>query len=368
MAELSVYIHIPFCERKCCYCAFTSYVQDDAAKEKYLGRLERELAFWHSRLAKISLHTLYIGGGTPSCLSLSQWEKLAGIIAETADISRCAEFTVEANPNSLNNELLAFWKEIGVSRVSIGVQSLYDDELKFLGRLHNAKQALAAVENAAQFGFSVNADFMFGLPRQSVRRWQKTLETAVTLGLSHISLYQLTVEEGTPLADMNLEMPEGWEQYLFAQEFLPACGYAQYEVANFAKRDEESKHNLNYWRGGDYLGVGISASGCLDGERYTNESNFGKYCALIETQDNAVVSREKLDNAAAAREASVIQLRMTEGIDRAKYRAKYGETAEKYVLNVLKKFPSELYSITEKSVFLTMAGMRVANRIWEELV
>lgn len=368
MAELSVYIHIPFCEKKCPYCAFASYAQDNAAKEVYLGRLERELAFWCSRLGEISARTLYVGGGTPSCLSLRQWEKLAGIFEKNFDTSVCAEFTVEANPNSLTNELLAFWKRIGVTRVSIGVQSLVDDELKFLGRLHNAKQAFDAVKNAVDAGFAVNADFMFGLPRQSVERWQKTLETAVQLGLSHISLYQLTIEEGTPFAKTALDLPDGYEQYLFAQEYLPANGYKQYEIANFALCGNESRHNMNYWRGGDYLGIGVSATGYLDGERYTNESGLERYCEMIEKNGKAAVFSEKLDNAAAAREASVLQLRMTEGIDRVKYRAKYGDAAEKYVLAALKDFPQELYAVTDKNIAFTQAGMRVANRIWEALV
>ena len=368
MAELSVYIHIPFCERKCRYCAFTSYAYGDAAKENYLGRLEQELAFWYSHLDGISALTLYIGGGTPSVLSVAQWKKLAGIIEKYIDISCCAEFTVEANPNSVSQELLVLWKKIGVTRVSIGVQSLNDDELKFLGRLHNAKQALCSVENAVAAGFSVNADFMFGLPEQSLAVWQKTLEKAVALGLLHISLYQLTIEEGTPFAEMELSLPDGYEQYLFAQDFLPANGYEQYEIANFARPGFESRHNMNYWRGGDYLGAGISASGYLAGERYTNESELEGYCKMIEKNGNAKVFSEKLDNGAAAREASVLQLRMTEGIDRIKYRAKYGEAAEQYVLDVLKEFPSELYAVYDKTISLTQSGMRVANLIWEKLV
>ncbi|MBQ0055241.1 MAG: radical SAM family heme chaperone HemW [Synergistaceae bacterium] len=368
MAELSVYLHIPFCERKCPYCAFISYARGNGAKDLYLGRLADELAFWRSKLGGISARTLYIGGGTPSCLSLSQWETLSEIIERNMDLSACTEFTVEANPNSLTKDLLSFWKSAGVSRVSLGVQSLDDEELQFLGRLHDSKRALEAVENAVEAGFSVNADFMFGIPGQMLSKWKSTLETAVKLGLSHVSLYQLTIEEGTPFASRGFELPEGYGQYLFAQEYLPERGYVQYEVANFALSGKESRHNLNYWRGGDYLGAGISASGYLDGVRCTNESGFEEYCALVAEKGNAVVFREKLEPDAGAREASVLQLRMTEGIDRAKYRAKYGEAAEKYVLSVLENFPCELYSVTPERIALTQAGMRVANRIWTELV
>ncbi|MDO4952810.1 MAG: radical SAM family heme chaperone HemW [Synergistaceae bacterium] len=368
MAELSVYIHVPFCERKCPYCAFASYARGSGDKDFYLGRLERELAFWRSRLGEISASTLYAGGGTPSCLSVSQWETLSGIIEKNIDLSACTEFTVEANPNSLTRELLSFWKSAGVSRVSLGVQSFDDNELNFLGRLHDSRRALEAVEDAVEAGFSVNADFMFGLPKQTLSKWKNTLEKAVNLGLSHISLYQLTIEEGTPFASRGFELPEGCEQYLFAQEYLPKHGFAQYEVANFALFGKESRHNLNYWRGGDYLGAGISASGYLDRVRYTNESGFEEYCALAAEKGTAVVFREELEPCASAREASVLQLRMTEGINREKYRAKYGEGAEKYVLSVLENFPRDLYSVTPGRIALTQAGMRVANRIWTELV
>jgi len=366
--ELSVYLHIPFCERKCPYCAFTSYVADDSAKSEYLDAVEKELVAWQNKLGTITATTVYIGGGTPSCLSLGNWKLLAKTVEKYIDFSKCSEFTVEANPNSLSRELLEFWKQWRVTRISIGVQSLDDKELKFLGRLHNSRQALNAIEMAKEYNFDVNADFMFGLPQQTLDGWKITLEKAVALGISHLSLYQLTIEEGTPFENESYVLPEGEMEYSFAQQYLCEKDFIQYEIANFAHVGKESKHNLNYWRGEDYLGIGASASGYIGGTRYTNESDFKKYCNLVMSEGKAIAFTEKLDLFAKAREASVLRLRMSEGISRDCYRKEFGEDCEQYVIDTLSKFPEELYEITDKKIVLTQAGMRVANRIWIELV
>lgn len=368
MSKLALYLHIPFCERKCPYCAFTSYVADELTKTEYVRAVSQELAKWQAKFSKISATTIYIGGGTPSCLSLKNWETLSQALESCIDFSKCTEFTVEANPNSLTKELLAFWKNWRVTRISIGVQSLDDAELKFLGRLHNSREALNAVEMAKEFAFDVNADFMFGLPCQTFGKWKNTLEKAVALGISHLSIYQLTIEEGTPFEKRDFKLPEGEAEYAWAQNYLPDNGFMQYEIANFAKKGKESRHNLNYWQGGDYLGIGASASGYIDGVRYTNEGNIAEYCAKIKKLGNAVAFSEKLEPAAKAREVAILQLRMANGIDREKYQNRFGAESEQYVLNVLKKFPENLYEITDKKIALTQKGMRVANRIWVELV
>jgi len=368
VTELAVYLHIPFCERKCPYCAFTSYVADMQTKTEYIAAVAKELAERQIQFGTIAATTVYIGGGTPSCLCLKNWKDLAQTLENYIDFSKCVEFTVEANPNSLTQELLTFWKNWRVTRVSIGVQSFDDSELKFLGRLHDSRQALKAVEMAKKNGFDVSADFMFGLPGQTFDKWKCALEKAVRLGISHLSLYQLSIEEGTPFEDEDFSLPEGETEYAFAQQYLPEKGFAQYEIANFAQKGKESRHNLNYWQGGDYIGIGASASGYINGVRYTNESNLEKYSAAVNSMKSPVVFSEKLDTAARAREASVLRLRMADGIERKKYRSEFGEEHEQYVLNILAKFPKDLYEITEQRIALTQKGMRVANRIWVELV
>lgn len=368
MTELSVYLHIPFCERKCPYCAFTSYVASDNVKSRYLDAVERDFANWRKQLGKICAKTFYIGGGTPSCLSLKQWYRLAEIIEKYADFSKCSEFTVEANPNSLGISLLEFWKQWHVTRVSIGVQSLDDTELEFLGRLHNSAQALSAIEMTKQFAFDISADFMFGFPCGNFKLWQNTLKKAVNLGISHLSLYQLSIEENTPFSQKELNLPEGYEEYAFAQQFLPEKGFIQYEIANFAKLGKESKHNLNYWQGGEYLGIGASASGYINGERYKNQPNLEKYCNLINLGKSAITFSEKLETDARAREAAILRLRTAFGIERGRFREEFGRSNETFVINTLSQFPDELYKISEKNISLTQKGMQVANQIWTELV
>jgi len=368
VAELAVYLHIPFCERKCPYCAFISYTSDSQTKTEYLNAVAKEFAVWQKKVGKITATTVYIGGGTPSCLSLENWEALAQTLENYIDFSKCAEFTVEANPNSLTRELLEFWKHWRVTRVSIGVQSLDDKELNFLGRLHNSSAALNAIEMAKGVGFDVSADFMFGLPGQTFDKWKTTLEKVIALDISHISLYQLSIEEGTAFEKEDFVLPEGEKEYTFAQQYLQEKDFIQYEIANFAHAGKESKHNLNYWRGGDYLGIGAAASGYIDGVRYTNEAGLEKYCNSVISGRDAIAFAEKLDMFAKAREASVLRLRMSEGIDRKSYCNEFGKKCERYVIETLKKFPKELYEITEKKIALTQAGMCVANRIWVELV
>lgn len=366
---LSLYIHVPFCERKCHYCAFESAVPGLGDCDKWLGLLNRELDWWGARIGRPLLNTCYIGGGTPTVLNGPQWFKLTQIIEAHFNFAPDAEVTVEANPNSLIAEHLLTWRDWRVSRVSIGVQSFDDAELKMLGRLHSAYQAYCAISSALAGGFAVSADFMFGLPHQTFENWCRNLKDAVRSGIQHISLYQLSLEAGTPWEKMPQEnLSDGYMPYRWAQWYMPRKGFNQYEVANFAKAGYESRHNLNYWSNGEYLGAGPGASGYLGGWRYKNTGNLKEYEKRLDRGLGTMESGERLDKVHAAKECAVLALRTTAGIDNSSFIAIYGKSAFEKISDTLKTFPSDLYTIDEQRTALTKKGMRVANAIWEELV
>jgi oxygen-independent coproporphyrinogen-3 oxidase len=313
------------------------------------------------------IDTLYIGGGTPSVLSLPSWERLFSILGRYFVLDECREITAEANPNSAARELLELWREIGVTRVSVGAQSFDDGELVFLGRLHDAKGASAALALCSEMGFRVSADLMFGLPGGDMRTWAASLRRAVSLGAQHVSVYQLTVHEGTPFAGEGLNLPDGYGQYRYAQWFLPKLGLAQYEIASFAAPGMESAHNINYWDAGEYIGLGPAAWSCIDGTRFRNEPGLHKYAAVLSEGKLPAEYSERLDEGASAREAAVLALRTSRGIDIRAFGEKYGKFAEE-IYEKLKSFPSSLLRVDETRAALTPKGFRVANKIWEEII
>lgn len=367
--RLSLYVHVPFCERKCNYCAFESFVPKAGDADAYLAALEKELDLWTVRIGKPALATCYFGGGTPTVLDEAQWQRLIEIIETHFCFTDDAEVTVEANPNSLKAGQLLAWRDWRMTRVSIGVQSFDDAELAMLGRLHSAGQARDAVSAALASGFSVSLDLIFALPHQTFENWARSLHEAAHCGVQHISLYQLSIEPGTPWQSMDQSLlPDGYEMYRWAQWYLPKKGFEQYEISNFAKQGRLSRHNMNYWREGEYLGVGPGAAGYLSGWRYKNTGSFAEYVRRLSAGKFAFASGERLKPEAAAGEASVLALRTADGVDMKCFKNKYGEQALARLMEKLGRFPDELYSVSDGAVCLTKKGMRVANIIWAELV
>ncbi len=366
---LSLYLHVPFCERKCPYCAFESKIPLDGEKDLWLEMVQKELEWWGRRIGRPTLSTCYIGGGTPTVLDPLEWQRLADILDMHFMFEPDAEVTVEANPNSLKAGHLLFWRDWRVTRVSVGVQSFDDAELLQLGRLHSGSQAYEAISASMASGFSVSADFMFGLPGQTFRNWARTISQAVASGIGHISLYQLTIEPGTEWEYMSEdELSGGYLPYRWVQWYLPVKGFGQYEIANFAKPGNESRHNINYWKDGDYLGIGPGASGSLRGWRYKNISSLKDYSRSLQAGGCVLASGERLSRSRDASQAMVLALRMKSGTDRKSFVQKYGLDEELRLLKILKSFPEDLYNITQEEVSLTAKGMRVANRIWSELI
>lgn len=266
----SLYLHIPFCERKCEYCDFTS-VAGATGSAAYMDALNAEVRHLGERLGRLSLDTVFIGGGTPSLVGP---ELLAGLVAtvrDTFSVATSAEVTMEANPSSITAARALVWRAAGVNRISIGVQSLEADALRFLGRVHDAGRALAAIAEVRAAGFtSINCDLIYAVPGLGDTRWRRTLERVVAAGPTYISCYELTVEPGTPLHTRvrrglvtPVEGARAMRQHRIAVDVLGGAGYSQYEVSNFAVAGEECRHNLVYWHNGYYAAAGVGAHGHL---------------------------------------------------------------------------------------------------------
>ena len=279
LKEISVYIHLPFCERKCLYCAFTSFVSSDDVQKEYVKHLIKEIEnFKDGYKAK----TIYFGGGTPSVLRLDLLEKIFDALKNKFEIEKDAEITMEVNPNSVDEEKLGFYKRLGVNRLSMGIQSLNDKTLKKLGRLHTKKEALYKLQLATKFFDNVSCDLILGLEKEkNVVKYARKL---IKFGIKHISCYILEVHENTPLYSLvknkkyqPLNDEAVAKSYEKLRKFLEKQGFNQYEISNFSLVGFESKHNLAYWSYDDYVGFGLSSHSFLDGVRYENSSNLKDY-------------------------------------------------------------------------------------------
>jgi oxygen-independent coproporphyrinogen-3 oxidase len=370
LLSFSLYVHVPFCVAKCGYCSFYSIPFDEAASEAWLCGVSREAGRLAETWAdRIPLRTVYIGGGTPSVLSVSTWERLYSALDKAFDLSGVEEFTVEANPCSLTVEHLSLWRDLPspVTRVSLGAQSLNDDSLTWLGRRHDAKTALAALEKTVSFGFDASADLLFGLPSQTLHDWRDSLRSVLAAGAGHVSTYQLTLEPGTPLGKTAPPLGDGYRFYRFAQWYLKRKGLEQYEIASFAPPGQECRHNMAYWRQENVLALGPSAWGYLDGFRYRNAQTLKEYSALTKA-GVPIVEAERLEGRSRGVEAAILALRTRWGVDLTSFAMRFGEPLARDVHDALKKIPRRLTRFENSSVSLTSAGMRVGNAIWAELL
>ncbi len=333
----SLYLHIPFCERKCEYCDFTS-VAGTTGSDAYMGALIREVHGLGERLGRLTLDTVFIGGGTPSLVEPALLAALVDTVRTTFAVPPGAEFTMEANPSSTSTARAQVWRAAGVNRISIGVQSLEPDALRFLGRVHDAERALAAVDEVRAAGFtSINCDLIYAIPGLGDTRWRRTLERVVAAGPSHLSCYELTVEPGTPLhtrVGRGLVTPvdgaRAIRQHRIAVDALEAAGYRQYEVSNFALPGEASRHNLVYWRNGYYLAAGVGAHGHLPtaaaaavglavaadavSVRYWHGRGIGAYVRDVGAGKLPVAGSEMVAQVMREQERIMLGLRLREGV------------------------------------------------------
>jgi len=315
-----LYIHVPFCRGKCPYCDFASDT-DLALIPDWLLALDREMMFYRDFAPRFD--TLYFGGGTPSLLTPAQLAGLLKRLQEHFEFAPDTEITLEANPDDLTPQVLNRYRELGINRLSLGVQSFDDRELNFLGRRHDSSQALQALGWSRAAGFDhLGVDLMYGLPGQTLQVWQKNLELALSFQPEHLSCYQLTVEEGTPLAQRQAEgylqsLPEERARtfFLFTSRFLEDRGYLHYEISNFARgTGKKSRHNCKYWDHTPYLGLGPAAHSYQDGRRWWNHDSLEEYCQALDARVAPVAGQEVLTGAEQRREALFLGLRTREGV------------------------------------------------------
>ncbi len=348
MAEpLSLYVHIPFCASKCGYCDFNSYAGQEHLIPAYSRAMVCEARLWRQTTAGRPLTTVFFGGGTPSLLPVDDLATIMDGLRAAFDVSPDAEVTLEANPGSVDQAYLRALLDLGFNRLSLGVQSFHDDELQALGRIHSAEDAREAVRDARAAGFgNVSLDLIFGLPEQGMEPWRGSVEEAVALAPEHLSLYALTVEEGTPLAR---DVAEGRtrapdpdiqaDQYEWARERLARAGFEHYEISNWARSGYRCRHNLGCWECREYLGLGAGAHSFLDGARVANAEAPAEYLSLVEqaweetgagagrTPMRQVVSREPLTPELAMADALVLGLRLVEGVSLTGFRERFATDA-----------------------------------------
>ena len=321
---LGLYVHLPFCSTHCTYCPF-AISTDISLQDAYIDALIREVRGGQTLLSVRTdsvcpppADTIYLGGGTPSRTSIANLTRLFAAIRDQFAVAENAEITIEANPEDVTEDALAAWRALGVNRVSIGVQSFHDRELAAISRIHDRARALGAVRTVVASGARASLDLILGLPEQTAESFRETLDTAIELGAGHLSLYMLDLEERTPLqvqaARGRVTLPEDElvaALYLEAVEHLGRAGLHQYEISNFARSGEESRHNIRYWTRGEYHGFGMSAHSFLGDERFANTRDIHRY---IETAPHARDFAERLGEGEVRRERIFLQLRRTSGM------------------------------------------------------
>ena len=374
MAELSLYIHIPFCARKCNYCDFLSAPATTHVQEQYLHALLEEIKTRSNNFKDRQVQTVFIGGGTPSIIPPYQIKEIIAKVKSCFNISKEAEITIEVNPGTVNDkESFEIYKSCGINRLSIGLQSANDQELKVLGRIHNFSQFKKTWEQARAAGFdNLNIDVMAALPGQTVESYRDTLEKVCALKPEHISAYSLIIEEGTPFYEQysNLLDDEEHEEkdrqmYALTEEVLLENGYVRYEISNYARKDKECRHNKVYWRRKDYLGFGIGAASMINNVRYKNTDNIEKYI-----QSNGVSDYEEIQTLSVGEqmeEFMFLGLRLTEGISTEEFWETFGFTMDSVYGEVLKKNEKNgLLVRTGNTVKLTSKGLDLSNYVFAQ--
>lgn len=361
---LGIYIHIPFCVKKCHYCDFLSAPAAKETQAAYVEKLLEEMDSYRELLGNRVTETVFIGGGTPSILNGEDIVRILDRLRSLGNVSAATEITIEANPGTVTEEKLLSWKRAGVNRLSFGLQSADDTELQKLGRIHRYGQFEENFHLARSCGFAnINIDLMSALPGQTTQSWQRTMERVCALEPEHISAYSLIIEEGTPFYAAYAEHPEllpseedERQMYYDTKKYLGQCGYERYEISNYAKPGFACRHNLSYWERTDYLGLGLGAASLLGNVRKSNQTELGSYL-----QGDFEGEREILTADAAMEEYFFLGLRKMEGVKLAPYQKQYEKTVEKLISEGLLTQEGERIRLTE-------LGIDVSNYVLSEFL
>lgn len=404
---LSLYIHIPFCVRKCLYCDFLSFSASNSKKQDYVKTLINELAAWEEVLKekltseekltskenltgmdKLYFKTVFAGGGTPTCLEPSMLLEILQAVNKYTDEN--TEFTIEANPGTITDSHISIFKEAGINRVSLGLQSAQDRELKKLGRIHTYREFCNSYSKLEEAGFSnINIDIMAGIPGQDIASYKDTLEKIITLEPAHISVYSLIVEPGTAFYKMQEQgkldiADEETDRHMYnlAKEILEKYGYNRYEISNYSKKGMECLHNITYWIGGNYLGTGLGASSYINGARFTGIKDFNKYINIFkdraepglaekQIQKNIGSSYEKLSVKNQMEEFMFLGLRMCKGVSKSTFLDRFGISMDKVYGNVIKHFlQNQLLAedVNSGRIYLTERGIDISNYVLSDFI
>lgn len=380
--NIGIYIHIPFCKKKCFYCDFVSYENKENLIQEYIDAVCLEILQNAEILSEYNISTIYFGGGTPSLIKVEYIEKILNTLKLfVTNEKEIKEITIEVNPNSASLDKLEKYYNLGINRLSIGLQSTHDKILRNIGRLHTFNDFKEVLKNANAVGFkNISVDLIYPLPGLNLSGFKETLNSVIKLkdefNIKHISVYNLEVHENTRL---DFLLKEGFvslcnedEEYKMREELnkrLQDNGFVKYEISNYAYPGFESKHNLCYWNQEKYIGFGVNASSFFNLKRYRNTSNIDKYINGIKNNKNIVVETEELDKLSLMKEYIILKLRLSKGVEISEFKQKFGTDIFDIFnteFNSLTK--DNLVNITSKNISLTNRGEEVANIVWEMFV
>ncbi len=368
---MELYLHMPFCVRKCAYCDFLSFPSGAETQRMYAKRLMKDIDVMGKRYGEIPVETIFIGGGTPSVPDSALIVEIMEHVRHAFHVADGAEISMEANPGTVTREKLTDYRKAGINRLSFGLQSANDRELKLLGRIHTWAEFLESFTLARECGFAnLNIDLMSALPGQTCESWKETLSRVTDLDPEHISAYSLIIEEGTPFGERygseegrKLLPDEDSEREMYheTKRFLKDCGYERYEISNYAKPGRECRHNIGYWTGVPYLGLGLGASSYLDGCRFTVNPDMKQY---LEEKPGMFADIEKLTKKDMEEEFFYVGLRMTAGVSLSEFERRFGISAKEVYPGLMETFVKEKAARFEGDRFvLTDYGLDVSNYI-----
>lgn len=384
--ELELYLHIPFCVQKCAYCDFLSAPADADARQEYVHTLIREIKGCRENFRDYEVRTVFLGGGTPSVLTGKQILEIFQALRESFQLKAQAEITIEANPGTVDVQKLKAWKQAGINRISIGLQSVNDEELKLLGRIHDYQQFLDTYKLVRKEGFqNVNIDLISAIPGQTLESWRKTLRTAAELNPEHMSVYSLMIEEGTPFyrwygepdsvidnAEEHPALPDEETDRAIYEEteiVLREYGYHRYEISNYAKTDCECRHNIGYWKRTEYLGIGLGASSLIGKARLRNPSDLKEYQRRVNTEQPIPEETESLSVKDEMEEFMFLGLRMMCGVRKSEFFRLFGKEIDAVYGSVLEQLKENgLLDIEADLIRLTKRGIDVSNYVFEQFL
>lgn len=381
---LELYVHIPFCKKKCRYCDFLSFAGEEWTQETYTQALIREIEAWRGKENK-KVSSVFVGGGTPSILSVRRMEEIFEALRESFFLAEDAEITIECNPGTLEKEKLEVYKCLGVNRLSLGLQSAKNEELRLLGRIHTWETFLESFQMARKAGFeNLNVDLISALPGQTVESWRETLEKTIALSPEHISAYSLIIEEGTPFyqeyeEDAKIREAGGDPQFLPSEDaerqmyedtekILGNAGYSRYEISNYAKPGMACQHNMGYWQRKEYIGLGLGASSLYREGRWRNSENLLKYCNRKQDMPERK-DLQKLSRKDQMEETMFLGLRLMEGVEEEAFFREFGCTCREVYGEVLDRLEDQgLLKEENGRIFLTSHGIDISNYCMAEFL